>query len=122
MLIIDSLLRQPATGDRVAALVVYPMNALVNSQVQELKKLEASYSQRLGRPFPVSFAKYTGETSEMFREGLREHPPQIMLTNYVMAELMLVRPEDQRRIQRRLCRTCGAFCDNSLDLCPVCQD
>ena len=28
---------------------------------------------------------------------------------------------DQRRIQRRLCRTCGAFCDNSLDLCPVCQ-
>lgn len=25
--IIDSLLRQPATGDRVAALVVYPMNA-----------------------------------------------------------------------------------------------
>ena len=98
--IIDSLLRQPATGDRVAALVVYPMNALVNSQVQELKKLEASYSHRLGRPFPVSFAKYTGETSETFREGLRQHPPQIMLTNYVMAELMLVRPEDQRFLDR----------------------
>ena len=98
--IIDSLLRQPATGDRVAALVVYPMNALVNSQVQELKKLEASYSHRLGRPFPVSFAKYTGETSETFREGLRQHPPQVMLTNYVMAELMLVRPEDQRFLDR----------------------
>ena len=98
--IIDSLLRQPSTGDRVAALVVYPMNALVNSQVQELKKLKASYSHRLGRPFPVSFAKYTGETSETFREGIREHPPQIMLTNYVMAELMLVRPEDQSFLDR----------------------
>ena len=98
--IIDSLLRQPATGDRVAALVVYPMNALVNSQVQELKKLEEGYQHRLGRQFPVSFAKYTGETSETFREGLRQHPPQIMLTNYVMAELMLVRPEDQRFLDR----------------------
>ncbi len=28
---------------------------------------------------------------------------------------------DQRRTQRRLCRSCGAFCDNTLDLCPVCQ-
>lgn len=30
------------------------------------------------------------------RQELREHPPQILLTNYVMAELLLVRPEDQR--------------------------
>ncbi len=28
---------------------------------------------------------------------------------------------DDRRVQRRLCKTCGAFCENSLDLCPVCQ-
>src|SRR5262245_43483082 len=32
--IIDALLREPGTGDRVVALVVYPMNALVNSQLQ----------------------------------------------------------------------------------------
>jgi ATP-dependent helicase YprA (DUF1998 family) len=31
---------------------------------------------------------------------MRQHPPQIMLTNYVMAELMLVRPEDQRFLDR----------------------
>jgi hypothetical protein len=28
---------------------------------------------------------------------------------------------DERRAQRRLCQTCGAFCDNTLDLCPHCQ-
>jgi len=28
---------------------------------------------------------------------------------------------DERRSRTRLCRTCGAFCDNTLDLCPVCH-
>ena len=28
---------------------------------------------------------------------------------------------DERRVQRRLCRTCGAFCEHSDDLCPVCD-
>jgi len=28
---------------------------------------------------------------------------------------------DERRAQKRLCRTCGAFCANTLDLCPLCQ-
>jgi ATP-dependent helicase YprA (DUF1998 family) len=37
--IIDAFLRNPTARDRVAALVVYPMNALVNSQVEALKKL-----------------------------------------------------------------------------------
>ena len=31
---------------------------------------------------------------------MRRHPPQILLTNYVMAELMLVRPEDPRFLDR----------------------
>ena len=94
--ITDSLLRQPAPADRVSALVVYPMNALVNSQMQSLDKLKDGYQRRTGRPFPVTFAKYTGETSDTHREAMRQQPPHIMLTNYVMAELMLVRPEDQR--------------------------
>jgi ATP-dependent helicase YprA (DUF1998 family) len=98
--IVDSLLRQPNTGDRVAALVVYPMNALVNSQLKALENLTEAYQQRTGRRFPVSFARYTGETQESEREALRQHPPQILLTNYVMAELLLVRPEDQRFLDR----------------------
>jgi len=98
--IIDSLIRKPDTGDRVAALVVYPMNALVNSQYQALTSLKERYEQRTSIPFPVTFAKYTGETREAEREQMRRQPPQILLTNYVMAELLLVRPEDQRFLDR----------------------
>ena len=61
--------RQPAPatrtpGDRVAALVVYPMNALVNSQLEALKKLKERYERRYRTPFPVTFAKYTGDSQE----------------------------------------------------------
>jgi ATP-dependent helicase YprA (DUF1998 family) len=69
--IVDRLVRQPETSERVATLVVYPMNALVNSQLQELKKLKEGYERRTGQAFPVSFAKYTGETNEAVREALR---------------------------------------------------
>jgi Lhr-like helicase len=98
--IVDNLLRQSATGERVAALVVYPMNALVNSQLQALEKLKEGYERRTGRAFPVTFAKFTGETNDAMREALRQRPPQILLTNYVMAELLLVRPDDQRFLDR----------------------
>jgi len=93
--IIDSMVRQPDTGERGAALVVYPMNALVNSQHQALEMLKKRYERRYGRQFPVTFAKYTGETPREERERIRKQPPQILLTNYVMVELLLVRPEDQ---------------------------
>ena len=59
--IIDSFLRQPPPRDRIAALVVHPMNALVNSQHEALKKLKRGYEQRTGRRFPINFAKYTGD-------------------------------------------------------------
>ncbi|GIW42727.1 MAG: DEAD/DEAH box helicase [Candidatus Binatia bacterium] len=98
--IADSLVRRPDTRERVAALVVYPMNALVNSQFQALSALKERYERALGRPFPVTFAKYTGETTDEEREALRRNPPQVLLTNYVMAELLLVRPEDQRFLER----------------------
>ncbi len=98
--IIDRLLREPPQDERVSALVVYPMNALVNSQLQALDSLKAAYERRAGKRFPISFARYTGETTDAVRGELRNHPPRIMLTNYVMAELLLVRPEDQRFLDR----------------------
>ncbi|MCX7669219.1 MAG: DEAD/DEAH box helicase, partial [Anaerolineae bacterium] len=94
--IVESILRQPPAADKTVALIVYPMNALVNSQLQALEALKASYEARAGRPFPVTFARYTGETIEDARQAMRRQPPHILLTNYMMAELMLVRPEDQR--------------------------
>jgi ATP-dependent helicase YprA (DUF1998 family) len=86
--IIDSLLRLPSARDRVAALVVYPMNALVNSQLEALKKLKRGYEQRTSRRFPISFAKYTGDVQGDARREVQTHPPQILLTNYVMAGIL----------------------------------
>jgi Lhr-like helicase/ferredoxin len=97
---IDELIRRPPTDNRVVALVVYPMNALVNSQLKSLEDLKDGYEHRTGRSFPVSFAKYTGDTRGSDRERMRQNPPQILLTNYVMGELLLVRPEDQRFLDR----------------------
>jgi len=91
--IVDAVVRTGASG--LVALVVYPMNALVNSQEQALRELAKRYRERTGREMPVRFARYTGETPEEEREQIRRHPPHILLTNYVMAELLLVRPEDR---------------------------
>ena len=46
--IIDAFLRRPTAPDRAAALVVYPMNALVNSQLEALKKLKSGMNSELG--------------------------------------------------------------------------
>ena len=94
--IIDYLIKNPGSGENVSALIIYPMNALVNSQYQALEALKSGYEDRTGKQFPVTFNKYTGDTPEETREIMRQKPPQILLTNYVMAELILVRPEDKK--------------------------
>lgn len=98
--IVDHLLRCASAPQRVVALVVYPMNTLVNSQFQALQTLKEQYERRARNPFSIRFAKYTGETKDAERDDMRQKPPQILLTNYVMAEPLLVRPEDQRLLER----------------------
>lgn len=92
--IIDAVVREPDL-QRPVALVVYPMNALANSQLEALQSLAKNYLKRTGREFPVRFARYTGETPEEERYRIRDDPPHILLTNYMMAELMMLRPEDR---------------------------
>jgi ATP-dependent helicase YprA (DUF1998 family) len=46
------------------------MNALVNSQHQALKSPKEQYERRTGKPFPVTFAKYTGETRDAERNEI----------------------------------------------------
>ncbi|MDW8076003.1 MAG: DEAD/DEAH box helicase, partial [Bacteroidota bacterium] len=94
--IADEVLRQRAERPaHITALVVYPMNALVNSQYQALQTFKERYEQAFGTPFPLTFARYTGEVQGEEREQLRREPPHILLTNYVMLELLMVRPEDR---------------------------
>ena len=92
--IVDAIVRSPDL-QRPVALIIYPMNALANSQLAMLEKLAESYLKRTGRTIPIRFARYTGETPEEKRRALRNDPPHILLTNYMMAELMMVRPEDR---------------------------
>lgn len=93
--IVDSVLRQERRAG-VKAIVVYPMNALANSQQLELEKfLRFGYGP--GHE-PVTFARYTGQESGEERERILKSPPDILLTNYVMLELILTRPEERKRL------------------------
>ncbi|OPL18830.1 MAG: hypothetical protein AVO35_12825 [Candidatus Aegiribacteria sp. MLS_C] len=94
--IVDHVLRR-GSGRGVQAIVVYPMNALANSQNEELIKfIMKGYSD--GKS-PVRFARYTGQEKGPDREEIRANPPDILLTNYMMLELMLTRTEDRELVR-----------------------
>lgn len=95
--IVDRVLRE-GSGDGVKAIVVYPMNALANSQLGELEKFLAHGFP--GGEGPVTFARYTGQENDEERQTTLAHPPDILLTNYVMLELILTRPEERRKLVR----------------------
>ena len=90
--IVDDVLRRMKAGapcKGITAIVVYPMNALCNSQLEELVKfLSLGYGE--GKE-PVTFARYTGQESNEDRERIAKSPPDILLTNYVMLELIMTR-------------------------------
>lgn len=78
-------------GQGTRALIVYPMNALINSQVEELKKFAKNYKDASGKEFPIRFAAYTGQTGDEERDEIVKNPPDILLTNYMMLELLMTR-------------------------------
>jgi superfamily II DNA or RNA helicase len=88
--IFHHLLSNPG-AQGVTAVIVYPMNALINSQFDEFKRYQGNYEQSTGKPFPISYGQYTGQEGEAERKKMRENPPQILLTNYMMLELLLTR-------------------------------
>ena len=92
---VDYVLRQ-GSGKGIQAIVVYPMNALANSQREELDKfLRRGYE---GEHLPVTYARYTGQEGDAEREQILRNPPDILLTNYVMLELILTRIEERQLV------------------------
>lgn len=90
--IVDACLkaRKANPTPRTRAIVVYPMNALANSQLEELKKfLGADPATR-----PVSFGRYTGQESDAERQAMAARPPDILLTNFMMLELLMTRQNE----------------------------
>lgn len=95
--------------DGIKAIVIFPMNALANSQYNIIAKQLHGTGLKVGR--------YTGDTayskeeavrnleknqgrepydSELLsRDEIRESPPDILITNYVMLDLILTRFEDK---------------------------
>ncbi len=102
--------RQPGEAG-IRALLLYPMNALVNDQIDRLHTWLRSQPDG---PAPVTFLHFTSETPEnrnalkwsslanetptacrlLMREQGRDTPPDILVTNYSMLEYMLCRPQD----------------------------
>lgn len=84
---------------RTRAIVIYPMNALANSQQEELEKYLAHVP---GTP-PITFARYTGQESADERQRIAENPPDILLTNFMMLELLMTRQDELDRTVMRHC-------------------
>jgi RAD3-like DEAD/DEAH box helicase/uncharacterized protein DUF1998/helicase-like protein len=75
------------------AVIVYPMNALANSQLEELDKFVKGAG---GKPL-VTYERYTGQESDDERERIAKNPPDILLTNFMMLELLMTRQEERDR-------------------------
>lgn len=69
--IFDAVLKTNPTGPKVRAIIVYPMNALVNSQFAALSKYAANYEKRTRTPCPINFQKYTGQEPETKRKDIQ---------------------------------------------------
>jgi ATP-dependent helicase YprA (DUF1998 family)/RNA polymerase subunit RPABC4/transcription elongation factor Spt4 len=103
--VIDGVLRRKREGVRgVQAVLVYPMNALANDQLERLRRLVR------GCGVDLSYALYTGdsdvttlrlreepaETERTSRDAVRADPPDLLLTNYKQLEYLLVRRADRQ--------------------------
>ena len=96
--IVDQIFRERHQGPSVRALVVYPMNALINSQLKALQEFKA----RNWPDCPLTFDRHTGQDrgDRERRNAMLSDPPQIVLTNYVMLEYMLIRPTERVMLER----------------------
>lgn len=111
--ILNDLLYDVEAGNKdvgVRAIFLYPMNALVNDQIDRIRKILQNCPD-------ITFGFFTGETPEkasanyrkkigeendvvipdnelVSRAEIRENPPHLLFTNYSMLEYLLIRPND----------------------------
>lgn len=90
--IINDLLYHPEIKG-VRAILVYPMNALINSQKEEFDKFLSQVPNT-----HIRVEQYTGQESLTKKTEIQNNPPQILLTNYVMLELMLSRTHEEKLV------------------------
>jgi hypothetical protein len=128
--ILYSLLTEPAAvrAQRgIRALLIYPLNALVEDQIMRLRRLlfwlnlqfHAAHPE-LRQNHQITFGRYTGDTPVnskdfsrkepeealsglgeiVYREDMQASPPDILITNFTMLEYMLLREDDRQLFGR----------------------
>lgn len=111
--ILNDLMHDVENGNKevgIRAIFLYPMNALVNDQIDRVRRI-------LSQCPDITYGFFTGETPEhaspkdrqkygeennaiipdnelLSREEIRENPPHLLFTNYSMLEYLLIRPND----------------------------
>lgn len=116
----DLLKKDGGNHKGVKAILVYPMNALINSQEEEIKKYHINYllskkdpdiaysvegknfdlqieelEKLTGVRFPITYTKYTGQEGSEAREAAEKNQSNIILTNYMMLELIMTRQSEK---------------------------
>ena len=118
--ILNALMREKEEKGKlcpgVRALIIYPMNALANDQIDRLRGLLRNYPD-------ITFGCYTGQTEHsdekaelqfkklnrdeetgeeaqhlpnelLSRDAMKRTPPHILITHYAMLEYLMLRPAD----------------------------
>lgn len=111
--VLSELAREAEVGKLcpgVRALIIYPMNALANDQMERLRSILSNYPD-------ITYGSYTGQTKRDRRQALNEYralnnqrepkqnelisreemiatPPHILITNYAMLEYLMIRPHE----------------------------
>lgn len=108
---LDDLLRDPSQGKLVGvrAIVIYPLNALIESQRERLAAWTEALNDR------INFALYNRLTPETQRgenqrklaaaeignrRQIRRTPPAILVTNVTMLEYLLLRAQDRTILEQ----------------------
>lgn len=102
--VLSGVLRMKEQGVQgTKAILLYPMNALANDQLERLRSLIRDSGTG------ITFALYTGDSETVVRtlgepveghelirkDDIRRNPPDIILTNYKQLEFLLVRKTDR---------------------------
>ena len=94
--IVDAIVRARKAGRarKTSAIIVYPMNALANSQMNEIDK----FISQSGLPSDLKpiVRRYTGQESQEERRRIADDPPDILLTNFMMARTTTHAPRQSR--------------------------
>lgn len=109
--VLSGILRRKEQGQSgTKAILLYPMNALANDQLERLRALIRDSGTG------ITFALYTGDSETVTRtlgepvegneltrkDDIRRYPPDIILTNYKQLEFLLVRKADRALFTRSL--------------------